>query len=226
MCCVCLCLTACHSHSHEYKETVVVPTCTEKGYTLYECECGDSYKGTYINATGHKAEWITEREATCTKDGLEYKKCTICGETIDTEKISARHKYGDDNKCTVCGAINPKYPYIELPMAPITLYDSTYTQCIVKSITTADYYSTSSGNYSYTEITFLVEKTYDAEGNSYSRGCNFGYKIYDEDNLVIDSGAIYTEAIKVGESTKKVLTVWKTDLSGGKSYRLVLLYVN
>lgn len=31
-------------HVHNYEKTKVEPTCTEKGYTLYTCECGDSYE--------------------------------------------------------------------------------------------------------------------------------------------------------------------------------------
>jgi len=39
---------------HKYTATVVKPTCTEQGYTLYECKgCGDSYQDSYVPATGH-----------------------------------------------------------------------------------------------------------------------------------------------------------------------------
>ncbi len=30
-------------HEHVYTQTVIPPTCTEKGYTTYTCECGDTY---------------------------------------------------------------------------------------------------------------------------------------------------------------------------------------
>ena len=39
---------------HSYKAVVTDPTCTEKGYTTHTCEkCGDSYKDSYVDATGH-----------------------------------------------------------------------------------------------------------------------------------------------------------------------------
>lgn len=39
---------------HIYKTEVVKPTCTEKGYTNHVClNCDDSYKDTYVDATGH-----------------------------------------------------------------------------------------------------------------------------------------------------------------------------
>ncbi|MGM9562639.1 MAG: leucine-rich repeat protein [Faecousia sp.] len=51
-------------HIHSYHITVTAPTCTEKGYTTYTCECGDSYSDTYVDALGHKYE-----------NGI----CSVCG---------------------------------------------------------------------------------------------------------------------------------------------------
>lgn len=44
------------THTHSYKETVINPNCTEKGYTLYKCNCGDSYRGEETDALGHQME--------------------------------------------------------------------------------------------------------------------------------------------------------------------------
>ena len=41
------------SHTHYYYSYVTYPTCTEGGYTYYECSCGDYYYGNYTDATGH-----------------------------------------------------------------------------------------------------------------------------------------------------------------------------
>lgn len=39
---------------HSYTKTVVAPTCTEQGYTIYKCKnCGDTYKDDYVKAKGH-----------------------------------------------------------------------------------------------------------------------------------------------------------------------------
>ena len=43
-------------HEHLYTATVTAPTCTEKGYTTYNCECGDRYIDTYVDALGHSYE--------------------------------------------------------------------------------------------------------------------------------------------------------------------------
>lgn len=40
-------------HVHQYVETVVEPTCTERGYTLHKCECGDEYKDAYTDPVPH-----------------------------------------------------------------------------------------------------------------------------------------------------------------------------
>ncbi len=52
-------------HVHEYSTEVVDPTCTEQGYILYTCSCGDSYVADYVDALGH--EYV---------DGV----CIRCGE--------------------------------------------------------------------------------------------------------------------------------------------------
>ena len=41
------------SHSHNYSSSTTAPTCTNKGYTTYSCDCGASYVGNYVNKTGH-----------------------------------------------------------------------------------------------------------------------------------------------------------------------------
>ena len=30
-------------HTHSYAETVIAPTCTENGYTIHKCACGEEY---------------------------------------------------------------------------------------------------------------------------------------------------------------------------------------
>ena len=58
---------------HTYAATVVAPTCTEGGYTLHECSCGDSYQDTETAALGH--DYTSSGEGTLT--------CTRCGDTIE-----------------------------------------------------------------------------------------------------------------------------------------------
>ena len=41
------------THECDYKETVVAPTCTTGGYTLYKCACGNEYTTNNISAIPH-----------------------------------------------------------------------------------------------------------------------------------------------------------------------------
>ncbi len=84
------------AHTHEYSQTTVKPTCTEDGYTLYTCECGDSYKEDYVNQNGHTwGNWKTITEATETKEGMEKRTCSVCSqsESRATAKIIPNHTH-------------------------------------------------------------------------------------------------------------------------------------
>ena len=55
------------------------PTCTEKGYTTYTCECGDEYTAAWVDAAGHKPVKTEAKEATCEAAGnIEYYTCEAC----------------------------------------------------------------------------------------------------------------------------------------------------
>lgn len=118
------------SHTHNYIESITKnPTCTEDGERTYTCDCGDSYTET-IPATGHHyvdgecehcgekdpdahthsyTETIT-KEPTCTEEGEKTYTCE-CGDSY-TEVIPATgHHYGDDDKCTDCGELNPEHKH-------------------------------------------------------------------------------------------------------------------
>ena len=74
---------------HDYQEEVTEPTCTEMGYTTYTCSrCGDTYKGDYTDAAGHKpGDWIIDQESTTDSEGSKHKECEVCGETLETDEI-------------------------------------------------------------------------------------------------------------------------------------------
>lgn len=62
-----------NTHIHTYESIATEPTCTERGYTTYTCECGESYIGNYVDATGEHTfgEWFVSIEPTLTEDGVE-----------------------------------------------------------------------------------------------------------------------------------------------------------
>ena len=84
------------SHEHSYEVTVKAPTCTEDGYTLHKCECGDEYKDDETNATGHQwGPWVTTKNPTTTQEGQSERTCSVCGEkeTKKLDKIPESHKH-------------------------------------------------------------------------------------------------------------------------------------
>ena len=59
-------ITPALGHEHSFVPTVTAPTCTERGYTTYNCACGeDSYVSDYVDTIDHN---------------YENGKCTECGE--------------------------------------------------------------------------------------------------------------------------------------------------
>ena len=85
---------------HDYVATVVEPTCTEQGYTSYDCSrCDASYKDDYteINPLNHVAVITKEAVApTCTETGLTYElSCAHCSELLakQTEIPALGHSY-------------------------------------------------------------------------------------------------------------------------------------
>ena len=61
--------------------------------------CGDKSDTDCKHTYG---KWVTVKEPTCTEQGSRERTCSVCKDK-QTEVISARHKYGDDGICTVCG---------------------------------------------------------------------------------------------------------------------------
>lgn len=102
-------------HIHSYTSAVTkAATCTVAGVRTYTCSgCEEGTEGhSYTEAiapTGHSwnAGEITEN-ATCNAAGTKTFTCTVCN-TTKTEPVAAtgNHTYGDDGKCTVCGATKP-----------------------------------------------------------------------------------------------------------------------
>ena len=61
--------------------------------------CGDKSDTDCKHTYG---KWVIVKEPTCTEQGSRERTCSVCKDK-QTEVIPARHKYGDDGICTVCG---------------------------------------------------------------------------------------------------------------------------
>ena len=104
-------------HTHKYVDTIVPPSCTEKGYTLHTCDCGYEYKDSFTNAQ-HDYILIECSEPTCEKDGQEIYKCCCCGVEEKKHIPATGHKFGpwieqerpscttngyEVRECSICG---------------------------------------------------------------------------------------------------------------------------
>ena len=68
------------THYHVYKTTTIEPTCTDAGYKLYKCDCGNSYTSNYVSALGHSyGQWNEITPSTCKEMGLAERICSRCG---------------------------------------------------------------------------------------------------------------------------------------------------
>ncbi|MDE7439374.1 MAG: MBL fold metallo-hydrolase, partial [Clostridia bacterium] len=70
-------------HTHSYTVTVFDPTCTEEGYTLHVCECGNSeYKDSFVAKLEHSfTDYVSDNNATTEADGTKTAKCDRCDAT-------------------------------------------------------------------------------------------------------------------------------------------------
>ena len=78
-------------HEHNYiSEITKEATCTEAGITTYTCECGDSYTEEIPKLEHVAGDWEVSKEPNLIKAGEKVKKCSVCGEILETQKIPAK----------------------------------------------------------------------------------------------------------------------------------------
>ena len=88
-----------HPHSYALRESKE-PTCTEAGYEIYRCWCGNEYR-TEQKQTEHKYNSTVE-EPTCTDAGKTIYKCEVCGDSYDEPIEAIGHNYEESTKEPTC----------------------------------------------------------------------------------------------------------------------------
>jgi hypothetical protein len=78
-------------HNHEYKTEVIAPDCTQAGYTLNRCSCGDEYKDNIIEPLGHDYKLDKVVPSDCKTHGSETFVCSRCGDSYTEELELAPH---------------------------------------------------------------------------------------------------------------------------------------
>ena len=96
--------------THVYDNTEEIPAdCFNSGWTIYSCECGDSYMEE-VPASGHSfGEWQVSTPSTCIKEGVEKRVCERCGEEEVRSIPEAEHVFSEwtvtkEPDCTEAGS--------------------------------------------------------------------------------------------------------------------------
>ena len=97
-------------HVCVYEPTPVYATCTEQGYTLFVCSCGNSYKDYYVEPLGHNYDgWDAVQQATCTSEGIMERTCKRCGaKQTETFPVLDHRDSNADGYCDTCGLEMPQ----------------------------------------------------------------------------------------------------------------------
>ena len=90
-------------HQHQYTVTKTTePTCSEIGYEVYTCSCGDQYTKTTSEALGHTYS-TSKVDPTCTASGYTTYTCTRCGQSHKDDVTAALgHKYTSKTVKATC----------------------------------------------------------------------------------------------------------------------------
>ncbi len=81
---------------HNYETELILPTCTQQGFTNYVCtKCGDSYKADFTAKLKHtEGDWVIDRNPTCAQEGSKYTECVVCRIRLKEEPIEKiEHSY-------------------------------------------------------------------------------------------------------------------------------------
>ena len=82
-------------HVHKFKDTVVNPTCRERGYTLHQCACGYEHKDSFTPVGQHRFEQVDEIKPSCFEEGRQDFLCSVCAEYKSEPIPKVPHKYGE-----------------------------------------------------------------------------------------------------------------------------------
>ena len=89
-------------HTHNYASVVITPACTSEGYTIYTCDCGDSYIDSIIAPIGHNYTLSSIAPPTCDNHGYTLYVCTNCGDSYAEDVEASGHEYATSTTPPSC----------------------------------------------------------------------------------------------------------------------------
>lgn len=130
----------------------------------------------------------------------------------------------DEYSLDINGDLPLKETTVILPTLPVTIYDYTYKGDVDSSVRITNITYEISGDDLY--FYFTGEKTYDAEGDRYSQSCAVGWKLYDSEGYIVESGTFYSPNIAVGEKFRDEKEYAFGVIRPGETYTLVISSVD
>lgn len=174
-------------------------------------------------------EW---NAATCTS----AKKCKTCGKTSGSPN---EHSYNSDGKCYKCGQLDPTIEEVlsrcslEVPSLPEHISYKTYSRDdLISSVEVTNItYKFEYSKYSEAielNVYFSGTRTYHENGKGQSAPAKIGWKIYDENDNVIETGTFDSPSVAEGESfaNKEETVIYSHMGVAPGAFRLEILDVN
>ncbi len=113
---------------------------------------------------------------------------------------------------------------VNIPVLPKIIYDYAWDNDVTSKVKITEITYEVNGN--SLDIYFTGEKTYDVEGNKYSRSCKVGWKLYDSDGYIVESGIFYSPQIVVGEKFRNEKEYAYNVIKPGETYTLEISNVD
>jgi hypothetical protein len=114
-------------HEHNYLETVVAPTCTDKGYTDRICDCGDYYRYNEVDPLGHNYSTKTVKRTHLEK-GYDIHTCQRCNHSYKDNYVEPI-KYQEVNETVYANA------KVNVRIGPSTEYERIGSLAVGDSVT-------------------------------------------------------------------------------------------
>ncbi len=172
------------------------------------------------NATNSKITWSSSNNAVATVNSSGK----ITAKSVGTATITAKTACGKYDSIDVTVEVDPLAGCkIITPLNTGELsYKNSYYVFHKSKINSIAYKMTENDGYIEIQLTLAGTKTYDIDGNTVSKTCQFAWKLYDLQNNVIATGSITTPSLSVGESyaNLRVTIIDKYDCIPAGTYRL------
>lgn len=174
------------------------------------CITGTKASASYVYALSNESSSVTVYVSVKDSNGTTHKAQFI----VNVTPVEEEPEEDKLNGCTINLGTS----------LPQTISYYTYSGSKQSSCSVTEVSFEVSGDDLY--IYFTGRKTYDSRGSGQSDSCKIGWKLYDNNNNVIDSGTAYTLSIATGEGFVKTKDTAYNCITAGGTYKLVLLNVN